>query len=162
MTRIFQAGLVIEAFLNLVGCAAFMLSPSWCLSFVITSAAPNKPNTVPASTAVLWQVYGGLVLALTVPILLVIPESHAVFEKRELIFKTLVAGEIILIGVLGWHGLGLSGHDEEGGFSRVGLLISAAFLLPALTWHSFTVWVRPDLMRSERDERRVKIDRKRS
>lgn len=91
-------------------------------------------------------------LALTVPILLAVPggntqtEKVAVFEKRAITFKTLVAGELILIALLAWNA---SKAQEASGFSRFGLLAASVFLLPALAWHSLAVWGKPELMLSE-------------
>ncbi|KAH6660825.1 hypothetical protein BKA67DRAFT_66721 [Truncatella angustata] len=158
MTRIFQIGLLTEAFLNISGSLVFLRYPLWCLSYMLPQSTTGKTTTVPASAAVLWQIYAGLVLALTVPILMVVPESRAVYEKRDLVFKTLTAGEVALVGILGWHGLGFS-EEQEGGFSRAGLLTTASLLLPALTWHSFAVWLRPDLMRPESSTKSV-LDQK--
>ncbi|KAI1840899.1 hypothetical protein JX265_013395 [Neoarthrinium moseri] len=137
MTQVIQLGLLVEAVLNVIGAAVFIRYPAWCLSYVVSS------DTVPPSAAVLWQIYGGLVLALTIPILLVIPNSPTVFEQRSLIFKTLTAGELVLIGVLSWH----ASKPIESGFTWSGLALSAMFLLPALTWHSCAAFVLPDLMR---------------
>lgn len=155
MTRTLQIALLTESFLNISGSILFILKPTWCLSFVMTS----KEQTVPASAAVLWQVYGGLVLALTVPLLLAVPggstksEKATVFEKRDIVFKTLAAGEVILIAILAWNA---SKPQEGSGFTRFGLLTTLFFLLPALTWHSFAVWVTPSLLRSEIRTRPVK------
>lgn len=142
MTRIFQIGLLTEAFLNISGALLFILRPSWCLSFALSS-----DNTVPESAAVLWQVYGGLVMALTLPILLVVPESpeqsRFVFGKRDIVFKTLAAGEVALLAILLWNAMK---PEQKSGFSHAALLTSSVFLLPALAWHSFAIWVRPGLM----------------
>ncbi|KAK9423832.1 hypothetical protein SUNI508_03848 [Seiridium unicorne] len=154
MARTFQIGLLIEALLNISGSILFILCPYWCLSFAIDT----NDYPVPASAAVLWQIYGGLVLALTVPILTVIPESsRAVFEQRDIIFKTLIAGELALIGVLAWNA---GKMEERSGFTPTSLLTSAVFLLPALAWHSYAVWIRPDLMRSEDDHGKTALQRK--
>jgi hypothetical protein len=152
MTRIFQIGLLTEAFLNIAGALLFVLRPSWCLSFAL--ASPNEP--VPTSASVLWQVYGGLVLALTLPILLVVHESpgqsRAVFERRDIVFKTLATGEVALIAIL----LASTMKPEDRtGFSHAALFTSSVFLLPALAWHSFAIWVRPDLMRVHNEGKNV-------
>ncbi|ETS75809.1 hypothetical protein PFICI_12753 [Pestalotiopsis fici W106-1] len=152
MTRVFQIGLLTEAFFNISGALLFVLRPAWCLSFAL--ALPDEP--VPSSAAVLFQVYGGLVLALTLPILLVVRESpgqsRAVFERRDIVFKTLAAGEVALIAILLWNTMKPA---AKSGFSHSGLFISSVFLLPALTWHSFAVWGRPDLMRVDNEGKNI-------
>lgn len=137
MTWIFQVGLAIESGLNILGAGSFILYPEWCLSFVVST------KSVPLSAAILWQIYGILVLALTVPLLLCIPDSSSVFEKRRIVFQTLVAGEVGLLTLLLWH----ARNPQNSGITWAGLVISAGFLLPALIWHSFATWVNPALMR---------------
>ncbi|KAI0844841.1 hypothetical protein F5Y00DRAFT_186525 [Daldinia vernicosa] len=140
MTRLFQLGLAIEAILNIAGAVPFILYPEWCLSFAVT---PN--STVPPSSSLLWQVYGALVLALTIPLVLCIPDSKAVREKRQIVFTTLLAGEVFLEAVLLWH----VSRPDESGFTLTSLVLSAVFLLPALSWHAFATYIKPDLMESD-------------
>ncbi|ORY63274.1 uncharacterized protein BCR38DRAFT_486023 [Pseudomassariella vexata] len=137
MTWVFQLGLTIESVLNILGAGTFLLYPEWCLSYTVSTPK------VPASAATLWQTYAVLVLALTFPILLCIPNSKGVFEKRKIIFETLVAGEVALVGLLLWHAVKPA---EESGFMRSGLILATLNLLPALTWHSFCIWGVPGLM----------------
>ncbi|KAI8961064.1 hypothetical protein F5Y11DRAFT_245092 [Daldinia sp. FL1419] len=139
MVRIIQYGLAIEAILNIVGAVPFILSPEWCLSFAVTSS-----SDVPPSSALLWQVYGALVLALTIPLLLCISDSGAAKEKRQIVFTTLLAGEVFLEAILLWH----ASRRDESGFTLTSLVLSAVFLLPALSWHTFAAYIRPDLMQS--------------
>ncbi|OTA95656.1 hypothetical protein M434DRAFT_184540 [Hypoxylon sp. CO27-5] len=141
MTRIFQIGLAIEAFLNITGALTFVLYPEWCLSFAVADSTTG----VPPSSAVLWQIYGVLVLALTVPIILCIPNSEAIAEKRRVVFQTLIAGEVFIEAVLLWH----ITQPEKSGFTLNALVLSAVNLLPALSWHTFAVYIKPDLIRSE-------------
>ncbi|KAI1402873.1 hypothetical protein F4819DRAFT_260616 [Hypoxylon fuscum] len=142
MTWVFQIGLAIEAMLNIVGAVPFILWPEWCLSFAVTNTSNTGTPSVPPSSAVLWQVYGALVLALTVPLIQCIPDSQAVTEKRRIVFQTLIAGEVFLEALLLWHSI----RPAESGFSLTALLLTAVNLLPALSWHSFVVYVKPDLM----------------
>lgn len=142
MTRVFQIGLAIEAFLNIAGALTFVLYPEWCLSFAV---ADDSTTGVPPSSAVLWQIYGVLVLALTVPIVLCIPNSEAVAEKRRVIFQTLIAGEVFIEAVLLWH----ITRPEKSGFTLNALVLSAVNLLPALSWHTFAIYIKPDLIQSE-------------
>ncbi|KAI6085529.1 hypothetical protein F4821DRAFT_240372 [Hypoxylon rubiginosum] len=144
MTRVFQIGLAIESFLNIVGAVPFVLYPEWCLSFAVAADPKTGAPSVPPSSAVLWQFYGVMVLALTVPIIQCIPNSNAAAEKRRIIFQTLIAGEVFLEAVLLWH----STRSQQSGFTLTALLLAAVNLLPALSWHSYVVYVKPDLMQS--------------
>ncbi|KAI0114726.1 hypothetical protein F4814DRAFT_291170 [Daldinia grandis] len=139
MTRLFQFGLAIEAVLNIAGAVPFILYPEWCLSFAVVD------SNVPPSSSLLWQVYGALVLALTIPLILCIPDSEAVREKRQIVFTTLLAGEVFLEAILFWH----VSRIDNSGFTLTSLVLSAVSLLPALSWHTFAAYIRPDLMESD-------------
>ncbi|KAI0887654.1 uncharacterized protein GGS22DRAFT_112534 [Annulohypoxylon maeteangense] len=146
MTRAFQFGLAVEAFLNIVGAVPFVLYPEWCLSFAVANRSATGAPDVPPSSAVLWQIYGVLVLSLTVPLVLCIPDSNAVADKRRIVFQTLIAGEVLIEAILLRH----ISQPEKSGFTLTSLLLSAFFLLPALFWHTFATYVKPDLMSSDR------------
>ncbi|KAI0180635.1 hypothetical protein GGR52DRAFT_253648 [Hypoxylon sp. FL1284] len=156
MTRTFQIGLAIESFLNIIGAAQFVLYPDWCLSFAVARGPKLGTAIVPPSAAVLWQVYGAMVLALTVPLIQCIPNSKAVAEKRRITFQTLIAGEIALESLLVWHAT----RPDQSGFTSTALWLSAVNLVPALTWHSFVVYVKPGMMQST-DEAPTKPSKKR-
>ncbi|KAI1143715.1 hypothetical protein F5Y05DRAFT_3943 [Hypoxylon sp. FL0543] len=144
MTRVFQIGLAIEALLNIFGAVTFVLYPEWCLSFAVTDDSTTDSPNVPPSSTVLWQIYGVLVLALTVPIILCIPDSEAVAEKRRIVFQTLITGEIFIEAVLLWH----ITQPEKSGFTLTALVFSAVNLLPALSWHTFAIYIKPGLIQS--------------
>ncbi|KAI0382768.1 hypothetical protein F5Y04DRAFT_43233 [Hypomontagnella monticulosa] len=145
MTRVFQLGLAIEAVLNIAGAAPFILNPEWCLSFAIAPDPISGVSSVPPSSAILWQVYGALVLALTVPLIQCIPDSRAAVEKRRIVFQTLLAGEVFLEALLWSHIY----QRDKSGFSLTALVLSAVFLLPALSWHAFAVYIMPSLLQNE-------------
>ncbi|OTB07922.1 hypothetical protein M426DRAFT_8137 [Hypoxylon sp. CI-4A] len=144
MTRIFQIGLGVEAFLNVAGAIPFVLYPEWCLSFAVAADPKTGVSSVPPSAALLWQIYGALVLALSVPLIQCIPTSTAVAEKRRIVFQTLAAGEIFIEAVLLRH----ISQSEKSGFTLTSLILSSLFLLPALSWHTFAVYVKPGLLQS--------------
>lgn len=136
MTRIFRFGLVIEVVLNVAGAFAFVAWPEACLALVAPAA-----HVTPLA-ALLWQLYGALVLALSVPLALCIPDSRGVYEKRRIVFTTLAAGEIAMITLFLRHAL----DPAAAGMAPRALLAMVAFLLPALVWHTFALFARPLLM----------------
>ncbi|KAI1393273.1 uncharacterized protein F4822DRAFT_384138 [Hypoxylon trugodes] len=142
MPSIIQFGLVIEAILNIVGAIPFVLYPEWCLSFAVATNAETGTPTVPPSSALLWQVYGVLVLALTVPLILCTPDSKAASEKRHIIFTTLLAGEVFIEAILLWH----ISQPDKSGFTLTSLVLSSLFLLPALSWHAYVTYINPNLV----------------
>ncbi|KAI0127291.1 hypothetical protein BJ170DRAFT_367997 [Xylariales sp. AK1849] len=107
MTRVFRAALEAEALFNVICAISSIGFPTWYLSSVVSA------KSVPASATVLWQIYGSLVLAFSVPLLLIIPDSKAVFEAGDIVYKTLVAGEVAMIGILNWH----AHHPVDSGFT---------------------------------------------
>ncbi|KAI2636568.1 hypothetical protein GGS26DRAFT_501108 [Hypomontagnella submonticulosa] len=144
MTRVFQLGLAIEAVLNIAGAVPFVLHPEWCLSFAVAPDPKTGISSVPPSSAVLWQTYGALVLALTVPLIQCIPDFKAATEKRRIIFQTLLAGEVFLEALLLSH----ISQPDKSGFTWNALVLSAIFLLPALSWHAFALYIKPSLLQN--------------
>ena len=141
MTRIFRFGLATEVVLNVGGAFAFVAWPEGCLARVAPAAQ------VTPLAALLWQLYGALVLALSVPLVLCLPDGQpAVYEKRRIVFTTLAAGEIAIIALFLRHAA-LDAPAADAGMAPAALLAMAAFLLPALTWHTFALFARPLLMR---------------
>ena len=145
MTRIFRFGVATEVVLNVGGALAFVAWPEACLA----CAAPAAQVTPLA--ALLWQLYGALVLALSVPLALCLRDADAVrraaviYERRRIVFTTLAAGEIAIIALFLRHAALPPGPDDPPVPPR-GLLAMVAFLLPALAWHSFALFARPSLM----------------
>jgi len=154
MPQIIQYGLVIESFLNIFGASTFVLFPHWCLSHVI-QPPPNLSSGesfVPDTAAILFQAYGLLVIALTFPLLACIPDSPSVGKFRVLIFQTLGLGEIFLIGLL----LLNTAEPTESGFTRKGLLLAAANLVPALSWRVWTLYFRPGWLNAAEENKKRK------
>jgi hypothetical protein len=145
MTQFFRQSLIIECTLNILGAVTFLLYPEWCLSHAVST------NDVPHSAIVLWQIYAVLVLELTLGLILCIPNSPGVAEKRKLLFQILGAGEVVLIGLLlWWAGKG----PDASGFASIALLLSAASLVPLVTWKGFVLMVVPEMMEEEGAEKK--------
>lgn len=156
MPQIIQYGLVIESLLNIFGASAFILFPHWCLSHVIQPplglSSLSGVSSVPDSAAILFQAYGLLVISLTFPLLACIPDSPSVGKSRALIFKTLGLGEIFLIGLL----LLKAVDANQSGFTRKGLVLAAANLVPALSWRVWTLYIRPEWLNAVGESKKKK------
>ncbi|KAF2396330.1 hypothetical protein EJ06DRAFT_559905 [Trichodelitschia bisporula] len=108
MTKVIQRALAIEVAFKLSGATIFILFPEWCLS----------------------HTFGLLVSALTLPLLLCIPESPNAAANRALTYKTLGVGEVALVALF----LGKALKPKSSGFSTEGLMLSASTLVPLLAW----------------------------
>ncbi len=146
MPKLIQYALAAESFMNLLGAVPFLLYPEWCLSYVVdpSSDSINNPAVHPGS-ATLFQVYACLVIALTAPLLICIPESPGVAYKRVIMFQTLAVGEALLITLLLWK----ANDAKHSGYTQSGLILSAMSLTPYLLWRAYTLFVRPDWFRSD-------------
>ncbi|KAH8653832.1 hypothetical protein BX600DRAFT_471735 [Xylariales sp. PMI_506] len=163
MTSIFQLAVIIESILNFAGAYFFIFHSEWCLSFVLSptaaaAAAAAASNTatavtiadVPPSTALLLQTYGVLVFALTIPLLLAYSDAgegedggaSAVFYRRDIVFKTLAAGEAGLILLLRFR----AAAPQPTGFTEAAGFLTPLGLVPALAWHTYVFLVSPGLM----------------
>ncbi|KAK8110999.1 uncharacterized protein PG998_007456 [Apiospora kogelbergensis] len=139
MGSIIQFALVTEAVFNVLGALLFIVFPQSCLSHAVSSSSP-----IPGCAALLCQVFGAIVLSLSVPLLLCVPESNAVYEKRRIVYKTMAAGEIAFIILF----LRASQDYVETGFTPEFLTKSVMAFAPALAWHSYAVFINPAIMRT--------------
>lgn len=89
MTSLIRFALATEAVFNVLGAVILIVFPQGCLSLAVASS-----DSISGSAALLCQVFGAMVLSLSVPLFLCIPDSAAVYEKRRIVYKTMAAGEI--------------------------------------------------------------------
>ncbi|KAK8065735.1 hypothetical protein PG997_012482 [Apiospora hydei] len=139
MASLIKFALVAEAIFNVLGALIFIVYPHACLSHAVLSSTP-----VTGCAALLCQVFGAMVLSLAVPLLLCVPDSNAVYEKRRIVYKTMAAGEIAFIILF----LRASQDYEKTGFAPEFLTKSIMAFAPALAWHSYAVFVNPAIMRT--------------
>jgi len=142
MTKIIGYALAFESFLNLFGAIPFLLYPEWCLSYVVNTLAAHHVHTspVPPGSATLFQVYACLVIALTIPLLMCIPDVPGAAPKRVIMFQALGMGEAFLIALLLWKAT----DPDKSGYTQLSLVLSAMSLTPHLSWRAWTLLVRPD------------------
>ncbi|KAK8058617.1 hypothetical protein PG994_009065 [Apiospora phragmitis] len=139
MAYLIKFALVTEAIFNALGAFIFIVYPQGCLSYAVSSSSP-----ITGCAALLCQVFGAIVLSLAVPLLLCVPDSNAVYEKRRIVYKTMAAGEIAFIILF----LRASQDYEKTGFAPEFLTRSIMAFAPALAWHSYAVFVNPAIMRT--------------
>ncbi|KAK7935049.1 hypothetical protein PG985_000544 [Apiospora marii] len=139
MASLIRFALATEAVFNVLGAVILIVFPQGCLSLAVASSA-----SISGSAALLCQVFGAMVLSLSVPLFLCIPDSTAVYEKRRIVYKTMAAGEIAFIILF----LRASQDYEKTGFTPEFLTRSVIGFAPALAWHSYAVFVNPAIMRT--------------
>ncbi|KAK8063859.1 hypothetical protein PG996_008511 [Apiospora saccharicola] len=150
MASLIRFALATEAVFNVLGAVILIVFPQGCLSLAV---APS--DSISGSAALLCQVFGAMVLSLSVPLFLCIPDSTAVYEKRRIVYKTMAAGEIAY-GIIGLTPrpaviilfLRASQDYEKTGFTPEFLTRSVLVFAPALAWHSYAVFVNPAIMRT--------------
>jgi hypothetical protein len=142
-----RSAFAIEAAANLFG--AFMMftypseilhlcSPSSTLIPALSHPATSSPSPQ-ARTLLTWL--GAMVVGLTPQLILALPETPRAIASREMVYVTLLAGEAVLVAVMGWQGL-VKGENETG-VSGKALAICIANLAPLMAWRVYILgWKR--------------------
>jgi hypothetical protein len=147
MPSAIQYALGIEAFVNVASSTAFIFYPKICLSKALTT------TTVPPSTTTLLQAVGTLVYALTVPLLLCLPDGPHAAHTRKIVYYTLGAGEAFLIPLFLYKGLA---GEVDNGFGDRFMVAAAANLAPILAWRAWCLWVKPSLLVGNEQTTKIK------
>lgn len=142
-TSLFRSALLIESSFNIVGGLTMLLYPTQVLSSM--TYAPPTFSTTPAATitplsAQLVQWLGGLVLALTTPLLLSCPNTAAGVASRYTTYWTLGMGEVCLLGVMAMQWV-----QGSSVFTGRVLAGSAGVLGVTLAWRVYAIILRPEL-----------------
>lgn len=119
-----QKTLLAESIGNLLGSAGMIFAPETVLSYITTQSAPHPP---PAAAQLL-QMLGAVFVGLTTPMLLLVPNAAGHGAKREIVYRTLLAGEMYLIPLMLWQGL--TRAEQSGSLTGTSLLMGAAVLTP--------------------------------
>jgi hypothetical protein len=145
MPSTIQIALILESVANTFGATLFTFLPNWCLSKVLIPS-PIFPNTlsttVPPSAITLLQAFGTIVYALTVPLLLCIPEGPHAAHARRIVYLTLGAGEAFLVPLC----LVKAFDAGSTGFTARALFGAAGNLVPVLAWRVYALWGKPALL----------------
>ena len=91
---------------------------------------------------------GALVYALSVPLLLGLPNSRRGIESRAPTYYTLAAGELGAIAVAGYKALY---EGDASGWSKGALWGVCACLAPFMFWRGYVVFVRTEWLGRYRD-----------
>jgi len=135
MPSIIQSALIFETFVNLPPAAMLILAPSWTLGKLLPTT--STLTGIPASTITLAQMFGALIVALTVPVAMSIQDRPNIVEARRMTYWLLGAGEACLIPLL-FLKEGSSGFQD--GILRTG----AIQMTPFLVWRAIVLLAKPE------------------
>ncbi|KAI6796990.1 hypothetical protein KC363_g3214 [Hortaea werneckii] len=145
-TRLFRYALLGEAAINIASAIPIILNPDSMLKFLV-----RGPTMINPATRTLTQWFGGLTLALTVPILLSYPNPHPsrgsssdVMARRRTTYLTLGAGELALGTIMAaQYLLGDSGLTDGALLGGMGTMGGIAAM------RGFFLYVRPSWMAAQ-------------
>ncbi|KAI6973750.1 hypothetical protein KC332_g4718 [Hortaea werneckii] len=145
-TRLFRYALLGEAAINIASAIPIILNPDNILKLLV-----RGPTMINPATRTLTQWFGGLTLALTVPILLSYPNPHAsrgsssdVMARRRTTYLTLGAGELALGTIMAaQYLLGDSGLTDGALLGGMGTMGGIAAM------RGFFLYVRPSWMAAQ-------------
>jgi len=132
---IIRYAMAIEAAFNVLGAAGVVLAPRSILSFMASSPSQITPLAV---TFTQW--IGGMVVALTVPLMLCLPNTRRAVESRTTTYWALAAGEGFLVPMFLWQ------MGEESGFTRKALVAGAVQLGVLVGWRLYVLLRKPEWM----------------
>jgi len=111
------------------------------------SAAPGAAANPSPSTLTLVQVFGGFIVALTVPLVMAVPDGSHTAVVRKVTYYTLGVAELVLIPLL----LVKSREGVSSGFAPEKLAVSAGVLMPFLLFRGYALFANPKLMQPENE-----------
>jgi hypothetical protein len=129
----------IEGSLNIFGATAMLLYPSSLLSCLVASPSYNTP-----AAGALLQWIGALTVGLTPQLFLAWPNTRGALESRRMVYYTLGAGEVALVGLFLWQGF--KDGRVEMGLSNKGLMVCAGNLIGPLIMRAYVLFWRPELL----------------
>ncbi|MCJ1250806.1 hypothetical protein MMC30_008034 [Trapelia coarctata] len=135
--------MAIEAAFNVFGAIGMILAPDYVLSLMVSSPSQITPLAVS-----LTQWLAAVVLALTAPLVLCLPNTRRAVESRATTYWTLGVGEGFLVPMFLWQ----MGKGEEGsGFTKQALVASAVQLGGLVGWRLYVLLGRPEWLGRYRD-----------
>ncbi|KAF2227190.1 hypothetical protein BDZ85DRAFT_191 [Elsinoe ampelina] len=136
MPSLVQNALLLESLGNILGGLSFLLTPRLTLSLLV-----RDPSALNPLSLTLWQMLGGITLALTVPLLAAYSDTPTGEAQRRSAYVTLGMGEGVIVPLLlaGW----VKGSSPFGEGMVFG---GSAVLAGAAAWRVWCLVVRPEVM----------------
>lgn len=135
MPSIIQSALIFEALVTFPPAAILIAAPNWALSKLLPTTTIMAG--IPASTTSLAQMVGALIVTLTVPLVMSVPNRPHIAETRRMTYWLLGAGEVLLI-------LLLLAKEGTSGFSDGILKTGAVQMAPFLIWRAIVLLGKPE------------------
>lgn len=139
MPSIIQYALIFESLANVYGGTVALLAPKWCIAGML---GPREAANPSPSTLTLVQGFGAMVYALTVPLILSLPDGPQAKAVRAITYYTLGAGELFLIPLL----LVKAKQDPASGFKSDVLMKAVGSLAPFAAWRAYVLWLSPTIL----------------
>jgi hypothetical protein len=135
---IIRRAFALEAFFNFSGGILMIGFPTRTLALMQhSSSSPPAPLAI---TMTQWL--GAVVLGLTAPLLLGLPNTRRAVESRVTTYWTLGVPEVCLVGVMLWQ----LGKGQEGSLSRTSLWVWVVQLSAICGWRAFVLIRKPEWM----------------
>lgn len=150
-----RAALILESLANIFGAGAMMLYPEPILNYLSTPASSYLSSLKldsPSVAAILLQWLAAIILGLTVPLLLCIPQVPRAIQSRYIVYVTLLAGEVALGGTILYQALYNGGKT---GLTSTALFTCAGSILAFIPWRLFVLFGRPQWVGMARTEKKI-------
>ena len=137
---IIRHALAIESLLNILFAAYIFYTPASFLSFLASSTNPlTSPITPLTETFAL--LFGIMILTITIPMLLAIPNTRRGFELRVPVYTYLGSSEVMLVALFTY--LYVVVGENGSGMSDKSLLFAASNLALPMGFRAYVLWVKP-------------------
>jgi hypothetical protein len=140
---IIRYALAIEIALNIFMGTSLLFCPSWLLTPTL-----SNHSSLNATTITICQWVGAIILASTIQVVLLLPNTRAAIECRKLVYWMLLAGEGCLVPLFLWQAIR---GGEAVGFTRQFLLINSLMFGVHMSWRLFCLLVKPKWFGRYRD-----------
>ena len=149
MPSIIQGAFFLEALVNIPVIITLIFYPKLILLPALATNSISPALELNRTTTLLARCFGVIVLALSLGLLLAVPDSKDCVGKRKWVYWTVGLVEAGLIPLLLWEAFRTRGTEDLGGFTQSAALLCAGFMAPVLTWRVFVLgwkdnWLRPE------------------
>lgn len=139
---IIRISFAIETGLNIFMGTTLTVFPKWLLNSVVIEPATLTPTSIS-----ICQWLGAIILASSIPVGVVIPNTRGAIESRRLIYWTLLTGEGFLIPLFLYQAI----WSANVGFTPKFLVVTAFLFLGHMIWRLYCLFVKPNWFGRYRD-----------
>jgi hypothetical protein len=139
MPSLIQAAFAIEAIIQVITAAALVAIPATACNFL--SGTNVETELIPAALLTVLQLLGIFLVAITIPIVLSIPDGPNSVERRRFTYYMLGGAEALLVP---YFGLKLLQGDS--GLDPAVVTQIAGGMIPFLGFRMWALWIQPEMM----------------